>query len=114
MSAWPWLVLLVPSGYWGCATGKAVAELELSAQRQRPVDFDADGAEAIGVDHHRGAVFGRRTPQRDIDDAARRGERISLRCQPDLDADATDQRAVRIVEVVEIEAFQADVAGLTG
>src|SRR3546814_16219587 len=68
-------------GIFAAAEIDAIAEAERFRDRQRTVQFEPIAAEAVAIEQERLPCFIRRAPEREIDNPARRGERIALRRQ---------------------------------
>ena len=99
-----------PVGKFDVGAVEAVAERKRRADRQRPVHFDSQRSETVEIGDERSAGLVAWAAQRQIDDAARRGERIALGRQSDLDAGRIEDGAGKVVHLVEIEAVDPDVA----
>src|SRR3546814_4477245 len=80
-------------GIFAAAEIDAIAEAERFRDRQRTVQFEPIAAEAVAIEQERLPCFIRRAPEREIDNPARRGERIALRRQSHLHAHRIGERS---------------------
>src|SRR3546814_4160029 len=71
-------------------------------------------AEAVAIEQERLPCFIRRAPEREIDNPARRGERIALRRQSHLHAHRIGEDAGQQIDRIEIEPLDAHIARRRG